>query len=504
MRHTLLFVLLVVAESGCAMIPAYTSRNDPITTGDCGAPVQGVAPTAREPATRPPNDVYFGVALSGGGSRAATFSAAVLRELDQLGFLQHVSAISSVSGGSLTGAYYSLSQPHTEAEWDAFQAAVEQDFLRPWLLRLLLPHNLARTLFTRYTRSNLMADVFDEKLFHGHTFADLPARPRLLINASSIGSLPFIFTAPRMLGLRSRLDRYPIAAAVMASGAFPGVFNNVTLANFSTTFTTRDDKYIWGNDPCGTSPRSPLTPASYLHLYDAGATDNLGVDALLGDAKSAAWATIEEGSTLRGCFLVVVDSYVWRSRNEQFDQPDTRRGVDFIVDRNFLDAIETLMDRTRAVKIRELQTNAVPLPRISFGRSFWIVPEALPGKVDCVIWHVTFEAWSFLVDYPRLQKLEDGIARLFELIASIATDYRLTGAHCDAKDLVRALRQAAHLLVREHPGPVLFACDWFKKMFPTSRACPTVPEDELVTLRVPAFSSTPSPHCEREGTGSQQ
>src|SRR5450432_1443019 len=55
----------------------------------------------------PNNDGYFvGLALSGGGSRSANFSAACMFELQRIGILQHVDYISSVSGGSLTAAYY--------------------------------------------------------------------------------------------------------------------------------------------------------------------------------------------------------------------------------------------------------------------------------------------------------------------------------------------------------------------------------------------------------------
>ena len=51
------------------------------------------------------NDYFIGLAISGGGSRAANFGSAVLWELDRLGILQHVQYISTVSGGSLAGAY---------------------------------------------------------------------------------------------------------------------------------------------------------------------------------------------------------------------------------------------------------------------------------------------------------------------------------------------------------------------------------------------------------------
>lgn len=47
------------------------------------------------------NGVFVGIAISGGGSRSANFALATLLELDKLGVLNYVSAISSVSGGRL-------------------------------------------------------------------------------------------------------------------------------------------------------------------------------------------------------------------------------------------------------------------------------------------------------------------------------------------------------------------------------------------------------------------
>ena len=56
------------------------------------------------------DDVLLILALSGGGSRAAYFSTAVMFRLQWLGLLQEVDVLSSVSGGSLPAAYYAISK----------------------------------------------------------------------------------------------------------------------------------------------------------------------------------------------------------------------------------------------------------------------------------------------------------------------------------------------------------------------------------------------------------
>jgi NTE family protein len=48
----------------------------------------------------------IGLALSGGGSRAIAFHLGCLRALNELGLLDRVAVLSTVSGGSVIGAYF--------------------------------------------------------------------------------------------------------------------------------------------------------------------------------------------------------------------------------------------------------------------------------------------------------------------------------------------------------------------------------------------------------------
>lgn len=64
----------------------------------------------------------IGLALSGGGYRAAAYHVGTLRALNKLGILDEVDVISSVSGGSITSAYYVQNK---EKGYEAF----EKDFI---------------------------------------------------------------------------------------------------------------------------------------------------------------------------------------------------------------------------------------------------------------------------------------------------------------------------------------------------------------------------------------
>jgi predicted acylesterase/phospholipase RssA len=129
---------------------------------------------------------FIGLAISGGGSRAAVFGGAVLLELHRLGLLQQVDMLSAVSGGTLPAAYYALDGYRAIDFENGFMERVGYDFQREMRNRFLSPGNLLTYWFTDATKSDTVVQVLDEQLFHGATYADLnPARPKLLLNATN-------------------------------------------------------------------------------------------------------------------------------------------------------------------------------------------------------------------------------------------------------------------------------------------------------------------------------
>ena len=79
------------------------------------APEAGPQSTCVTPA--PERELVVGVALSGGGSRAALFGASGLEALAQVrapgggSLLDQVTYLSSVSGGSVAASYYAMKKP---------------------------------------------------------------------------------------------------------------------------------------------------------------------------------------------------------------------------------------------------------------------------------------------------------------------------------------------------------------------------------------------------------
>lgn len=411
-------------------------------------------------ASSPHGRVFVGISLSGGGSRAANFAAAVLLELDRHGLLEHAAAISSVSGGSLTNAYYGLYGGRAgsggERRWDAtdprtVKETLRRDFQNEWIGRWLIPSNIVRYWLTPFDRSDIMKGVFDDLLFGGvPRFSDLAPRrpgpggtglPKILINASELNGRNFTFTDESFQAIESRLDNYPVSHAIMASAAFPGAFNNVTLGDYSAR--PRTEELLTPEElanPIGYYRRQPKK--FYKHLLDGGPSDNLGVRAL----DRILRRLDRQDRPLKGCLLIVVDAYPDTAGadreaaylQDQRAEKDARAFLDFIVDDNINNAFDDLLSNHRETMLRMLGYRAEAVA----DRSFWEF-HAFEGNANrrsaCHIWHLTFQ---------RLAKLKrDDLA---VRVNAIKTAFRLDSRYeHDAQRLQNDLFEAASVLVNQ-------------------------------------------------------
>jgi len=118
------------------------------------------------------------LALSGGGFRASVFHLGVLRKLAELGWLPRVDVLSTVSGGSIVGAFaVTRWQQLIEAGADgqAFDRVIAQPFLQriqkgnfilEWLLRSPL-WPVRKAIDRQFTRTQAAADLMDRWFFDG-------------------------------------------------------------------------------------------------------------------------------------------------------------------------------------------------------------------------------------------------------------------------------------------------------------------------------------------------
>jgi hypothetical protein len=155
----------------------------------------------------PEREVLVGVALSGGGSRAALFAEAGLEALaglrtaDGASAIDKISHLSSVSGGSLSAAYYVLKKPGRDVAvlngdgslsaayrtfFNQYRTALSQDFQTSLVWRQLLSFRWLNSALTART----LAEILTQRLYGDARIQDIAARekagdsPGLIINTT--------------------------------------------------------------------------------------------------------------------------------------------------------------------------------------------------------------------------------------------------------------------------------------------------------------------------------
>lgn len=406
-RLRVCLVALLVLPLGCAILPGHWRPGWNEDWRGKSAPTDTAASwKLGEAQTK--DGRFIGLALSGGGSRSANFSAAVLLELQRLGILDQVDVISAVSGGALPAAYYGLGPanagPFTE---QALREAMGYDFQKTWLQRWFLPYNIFRFWFTDFTRSDIMVQVFNNHLFHHKTFADFQPHPKILFNSTLRNDhTRFTFTDDRFQTLSSNLAQYQVANAVNASSAFPAVFEDVTLEQYADT-------------------------PHYFHLYDGGPKDNLGVQALLEFLIRAVTGTNLDTLFPRGCMIIVVDASPVSDNSRLSDRESDRTFLDYFVNTNAIDASDVMLSdlRTRLLGDTGIQrvdddlSGTVQMPDLHYCR--------------CEVRHVALRHLLHRQDLP--DEDDDFIKR----VTRIPTNFGISKEEQD--DLFRA----AKLLVTE-------------------------------------------------------
>ena len=257
------------------------------------------------------------LAFSGGGTRAASLAYGVLEELSATeillegrkhSLLDEVDAISSVSGGSFTAAYYGL---FGRRIFEDFSSRFLKKNVQRELFDEIIPfHNWHRLLSSKFGRSDMAAEYYDEHLFEGGTFGDIEARRGTLIfiNATDVTlGTYFTFTQETFDAICSDLSRIPVARAVAASSAVPVLLTPITLYNYAGSCGYQAPAWVQRalQQPALSRRRSQqahhlrsyLDPHKkpYIHLIDGGLADNLGLRAAMDqlNIKGDIWSSLQ-------------------------------------------------------------------------------------------------------------------------------------------------------------------------------------------------------------------
>jgi NTE family protein len=245
------------------------------------------------------DSLFVVLAFSGGGTRAAALSYGVLQELARTeivwegkrrSLLSEVDVISSVSGGSFTAAYYALFGDRIFQDYE--RRFLKQKIQNRLVLGLFNPWNWVRLPSPYFDRIDMAAEIYDKDVFDGRTFADLVrkgTRPFVILNATDMtAGARFEFTQDQFDPLCADLAGVPVARAVAASSAFPGLLSPLTLRSYAQTCAYRPPEwYANAREDRKVNPRrfaEAKTLSGYLdgkakpfvHLLDGGISDNIG------------------------------------------------------------------------------------------------------------------------------------------------------------------------------------------------------------------------------------
>ena len=215
-----------------------------------------------EPALEKPkcDNSRIGLCLSGGGFRASFFHLGTIRYLEEADIMEKVEVVSTVSGGSIIGAYYLVAMERklrAQPNLDRLTACDEiiQEFSaevsKNLRMRALVfypffhPVQTALKLLRLRHSGDTMAKELERRFFSPKLrLGDLPVRSpscdrgtRILINTTSLVSgLRVVFSRESDTGIKAQIKKsdpneIPLAKVVGASAAVPGLFKPLKIGN---------------------------------------------------------------------------------------------------------------------------------------------------------------------------------------------------------------------------------------------------------------------------------
>ncbi|HMF71223.1 MAG TPA: patatin-like phospholipase family protein [Flavitalea sp.] len=335
----------------------------------------------------PPHFPKTGLSLSGGGYRAAAFHLGTLKKLKGLGILDKIDIISTISGGSITGAYYAL---HAD-DYDYFEKTLYnalQDrhvvknvllsttffqllfvvaiFLGPAIYFLFTPHAwlfpilflgllliLFKFQFTIFPVSKRIETLYDRFFYHKKTLKDLPAHPLLVIGSTNLQTAkPFTFSKNWMQDTTYQYVKpkitfvsanFPVSRAVMASSCVPFAFTPVNIAREFFTVAADADRV------------HPM-------LVDGGVYDNQGIHKIMQEGQYS-------------CDFVITSDAGGGDKGEL-----TFKNTIALL----LQTVEVFMQRIKNVQmVQDIYDNASGANKeIAYLSLGWDVERSIPGFVD--------------------------------------------------------------------------------------------------------------------------
>jgi NTE family protein len=214
--------------------------------------------------------------MSGGGFRATLFHLGSVWRLNDLGYLQKLNRVCSVSGGSITAAMLGYRWKRLTFDGNGIATNFREEIAVP--LRAFCSRNIdALSVLGRAVRLFKSLDAqYRDHLFGTASLQDLPSDregPRFIIYATNLRTgasvrLSKPYVADYRVGKLEHPD-FSLATAVAASSAFPPVLSPLVLPTDPNAWVKTEGADLYDD----------VNMRSKLLLTDGGVYDNLGLEA---------------------------------------------------------------------------------------------------------------------------------------------------------------------------------------------------------------------------------
>jgi hypothetical protein len=179
------------------------------------------------------------------------------------------------------------------------------------------------------------------------------------------------------------LAPYHVANAVNASSAFPGAFQDVTLQWY-------------------------MEPMQFLHLYDGGPIDNLGVQAITQYINLNILGTSLDRLFPKGCVIIVIDATPSSDHTELNSKQSSRSLIDYFVDTNALDATDAMLIESRRSLLERMGIPVEKQDREARGR----LPVNDLRQCGCEVRHISLRHLLYAGESDADEELAERVTRI--------------------------------------------------------------------------------------------
>ncbi len=424
--------------------------------------------------TVPQRQTLLGVALSGGGSRAALFAEAGLEALaglrtaDGISLIDKINHVSSVSGGSLSASYYILKKPGHDvpvlnpdgslseayrAFFDQYRTELSQDFETSLIWRQLLSFRWINSALAART----LTEILESKLYGKALMGDLAAREKA-------GDTPGLIVNTTLYNNGRRLAMTALPSEAFQYDFFVDLERDLKKEGRPmemSPYIRERWKLLWPMtpvdlhaDPCAASVAGAATASAsfapligpstmrigdedaYWHIGDGGLYENSGIESLL----LLYLKQIQTGRAKRALIIALDSSFPFSVGEKQL----LKRSLPFNLFNFDFSRIPSIMEE-RAITYQALFFRSLQLEGVFPDRTIFTV---------VVLRHTDAKFAADLSDLPPACKAEPEPMKtpddVEDRIEAIPTRLGLT-SECDRQ----LIYTAAAKLVAEHRDEIL-------------------------------------------------